>query len=185
MQGKKEISAPKAGMNRATSPHLVNEGEYLFQLNGNSYDSDGGKFNLTDEHSNILASKFKEGFKFIGGKVHIVRNKTYIFLVNPETNVSEIGCIVNDKTFTLESDIEKKSNCKDCPEYYNEEPTPLEKQEQIEHQTYTTLLEDSCNLCLGFDINHPIFDIIIKEENVGTSMFWTATPGNKELRYIN
>lgn len=184
MANRKEISNPKIGMNRATSPHLVSEGEYLFQLNGNSYDSDGEKFNLTDEISNILATKFKEGFKFIGGKNHIVRNKTYIFLTNPSTGVSEIGYIYNDKSFTLEEDTEKESNCKNCPDYYNQEPTPLENQTQVPHQLYETLIEDSCNFCLGFNIKYPIIDIIIKEQNVGTKMFWTSTPGNKELRYI-
>lgn len=184
MNKQKSISSPKVGMNRSTSPHLLSEGEFSFQLNGASYDEGGEKFNLTDEHSNILASKFKEGFKFIGGKNHIVRNKTYIFLTNPDTSVSEIGCIVNNSSFFVEKDKESVSNCTNCSEYTNIEATPLEKQLQQEHQVYETLLEDSCNLCLGFDIEHPIVDIVIKEQNIGTRLFWTSTPGNKELRSI-
>lgn len=182
MSKQKSISKPLIGMNRASSPIYLTEQEYSFQLNGNSYDSDGGKFSLTDEHSNILASKFKEGFKFIGGKAHVVRNKTYIFLTNPETGVSEIGYIFNDTNFSLEEDSYNNESCDTCNQV--KEATPLEEQVQTEHQVYQTLLEDSCNLCLGFDINNPIFDIIIKEQNIGTKMFWTSTPGNKEFRYI-
>ena len=184
MEKQKNISVPKVGMNRSTSPHLLTEGEYSFQLNGNSYDEGGEKFNLTDEHSNILAVKFKEGFKFIGGKNHVVRDKTYIFLTNPETKVSEIGCIRNTTDFSVASDIEVVSNCKDCPEYNNSQAVTLENQTQTPHQVYETLLEDSCNFCLGFTIDNPIFDIIIKEQNVGTKLFWTSTPSNKEFRYI-
>jgi len=184
MSKQKSISVPLIGMNRASSPISLKEQEYSFQLNGNSYDSDGGKFSLTDEHSNILAIKFEEGFKFIGGKNHVVRDKTYIFLTNPETNVSEIGCIRNTTDFTVQSDTEVESGCSDCPQYINSESTPLEEQTQVPHQIYETLLEDSCNICLGFDVNHPIIDIVIKEQNIGTKMFWTSTPGNKEFRYV-
>lgn len=185
MSKQKSLSSPKIGMNRSTSPHLLSDNEFSFQLNGASYDEGGEKFNLTDEHSNILATKFKEGFKFIGGKNHVVRDKTYIFLTNPETNVSEIGCIRNTTDFSLSSsDTEIESGCLDCPEFVNTEAIPLEEQTQIPHQIYETLLEDSCNLCLGFDVNHPIIDIIIKEQNIGTKLFWTSTPGQKEFRYL-
>lgn len=184
MAKKKELSVPKVGMNRSTSPHLLNEGEFAFQLNGNSYDESGEKFNLTDEHSNILASKFKEGFKFVGGRNHIVRNRTYIMLTNPETGVSEIGFITNTTNFAKTDDTAVTSACNDCPEEINIEAAPLEEQAQTEHQTYQTIVNDECNTCLGFDVDHPIVDIIIKEQNIGTKMFWTATPGNKEFRYI-
>ena len=58
MAKQKEVSAPKVGMNRSMSPHLLSEGEFAFQLNGNSYDEGGEKFNLTDEHSNILDTPY-------------------------------------------------------------------------------------------------------------------------------
>ena len=182
MAKKKDISIPKMGMNRAMSPHMVSESEFLFQLNGNSFDQSGDKYNLTFEHSNILANRFKEGFRFIGGKNHAVRNKTYFFLVNPTTSVSEIGYIENDTSFEFEKDVETPPT--DCEDGYNTLPTPLEQQQQTPHQKYTTLLTDECNFCLGFDIDHPIIDILIKEENIGTVMFWTSTPGKKELRYL-
>jgi len=182
MAKQKEISIPKVGMNRALSPHLLSEGEFAFQLNGNSYDEGGEKFNLTDEHSNILAVKFAEGFKFIGGKNHVVRDKTYVFLTNPETKVSEIGCIVNTTEFTEVLDTEIPG-CTECDKN-NKEAIPLEEQTQVPHQVYETLLEDSCNLCLGFDIDFPIINILIKEQNIGTKLFWTSTPGDKEFRYL-
>lgn len=165
MEKQKSISAPRLGMNRSTSSLFLKEGEYSFQLNGNSYDESGEKYSLTDEHSNVLAVKFKEGFKFIGGKNHVVRNKTYVFLTNPTTGVSEIGCIQNNTNYEK---IEEN----------------LENTVQTPHQQYETILEDSCNLCLGFNTDNPIIDIIIKEQNIGTKLFWTSTPGNKELRYL-
>lgn len=180
----KDLSIPKVGMNRSVSPHLLSEGEFAFQLNGNSYDEGGEKFNLTDEHSNILATKYKDGFKFVGGRNHVVRDKTYIFLTNPDTGISEIGCIQNTTDFAVLSDTEVELDCTGCKEFINVEAIPLEEQTQVPHQVYETLLEDSCNLCLGFDINHPIIDIVIKEENIGTTLWWTSTPGNKEFRYI-
>lgn len=41
MAKQKDLSSPKVGMNRSTSPHLLSEGEFAFQLNGNSYDESG------------------------------------------------------------------------------------------------------------------------------------------------
>lgn len=184
MAKKRELSAPKIGMNRSMSPHLLSEGEFAFQLNGNSYDEGGEKFNLTDEHSNVLATKFKDGFKFIGGRNHLVRNRTYIMLTNPDTGVSEIGFIENDTRISETPDTETISGCSECGDSFNKETAPLEERDQVPHQTYVTLLEDSCNLCLGFDVDHPIIDILIKEENIGTTMWWTSTPGKKELRYL-
>tara|TARA_R110000772_G_scaffold72562_2_gene158393 strand:+ start:2458 stop:9570 length:7113 start_codon:yes stop_codon:yes gene_type:complete len=173
MAKKENISTPKRGMNRSNSPHLLQADEYLFQKNGNSYDEGGEKFNLTDEHSNILASKFKTGFRVVGKKEHEIRNKTYFMLHNPDTKVSEIGFVTNDRSFDYEQDSGVT------------QATPLEETTQVAHQNYQMLLEDSCNLCLDFDLAHPIFDIIIKEENIGTTIFWTETPGKNVLRYIN
>jgi hypothetical protein len=181
MAKQKNISIPLMGMNRSTGGHFLNEKQFPFQLNGRA-DTDE-QFALTDEHSNILAVKFDSGFKFVGGKNHIIRNKTYIFLTNPTTKVSEIGCISNTTDFTEYVDTEVND--------INIEPAPLEEQTQVEHQEYTTLLTDYCEgnndkyrYCLGFDIKYPIIDIIIKEQNIGTKLFWTSTPGNKEFRYI-
>ena len=181
MDKQKGISIPLTGMNRNTGGHSLSEQQFAFQLNGRAETEEG--YALTAEHSNILATKFKDGFKFIGGKNHVVRNKTYIFLTNPDTKVSEIGYIVNEKGFEYQADSE--GNCSSCIENKSFEAVPLEEQEQIAHQVYETLLEDSCNLCLGFDVDHPIVDIIIKEQNIGTKIFWTSTPGKKEFRYIN
>lgn len=178
----KNLTQPIKGMNRSTPPHLLQEGEFLFQKNGNSLDENG--FTLSDEHSNLLAVKFADGFKFIGGRNHVVRNRTYIFLTNPETGVSEIGYIENDTNIIEVADTEVESNCTDCPQYVNTEAPPLETVTQVPHQSYTTLVNDECNLCLGFDIDHPIIDILIKEQNIGTKIFWTSTPGKKEFRYI-
>ena len=182
---KKDISSLKVGMNRTKTPHLMSEGEFSFQLNGASYSESGAdRYSLTDEHSNILALKFADGFKFVGGRNHVVRDTTYIFLTNPTTGVSEIGTIANNRDF--EEPEDQLTDCKDC----NPRVTPLENRVQQPHQQYNTLLTDACQVetkegpCLGFSVDHPIIDIVIKEQNIGTKIFWTSTPGNKEFRYI-
>lgn len=184
MEKRKDLSVPSAGMKRAISPHLAQEGDFLFMLNGTSTSESGDRPTLTAEQSNILAVQFPEGYNLVGLENHVVRNKTYVFITNNETGVSEIGCIRNTRNFTYPDTTPSKNNCPDCPTEINLEATPLEQQTQTPHQIYETLLSDDCNKCLGFDIDHPIIDVIIKEQNIGTTMFWTSTPGKKEFRYI-
>lgn len=177
MKKRVEISVPKIGMNRATSAHMLSENEYSFMKNGASYDEGGEKFNLTLEHSNILASRFKgQDFRVVGVKTYIPLNTTYYLLTNPTTGVSEIGKITNTKTITELEDKLTPDECVDCDERL-EIANPLEEIEQTPHQVYETLLNDECNLCLGFSIDEPIIDIEIKQENVGTVM--VITPNTK------
>jgi hypothetical protein len=42
-------------------------------------------FSLSNEQSNLLATKFKEGYKVIGRKSDTNSNSTYFFLVNLNT----------------------------------------------------------------------------------------------------
>src|SRR5690554_3603210 len=95
----KSISNPKIGMSRTRSTYLMEESVYTFMMNGQSVDESGNQFTLSNEHSNILANKFKDGYKVVGHKSSIINKKTYFFLHNPQTELSEIGYINNDKSF--------------------------------------------------------------------------------------
>jgi len=175
-----EIANPKMGMTRSRSHYLLDENTYLFMLNGQSVDESGNKLSVSNEHSNILASLFKEGYKVLNHNNDIVTNTTYFFLTNPSTGVSEIGKIYNKKSFEYPDDENKESNCNDCIKELDLS-TPLEKQEQKEHQVYETILTDDCNKCLNFNVNQPIVSLI-KRENIG-SIIAFAQKGNVP-RYI-
>lgn len=180
-QSKINISSPKIGMNKSSSQYLLESSFYTHMLNGQTFDESGNKITISNEHSNVLANKFKEGFKVIGFKNDVIKNKTYFFLLNPTTNVSEFGCIEN---ITQIQEVEDKlnENCKDCQKTKRILGTPLENITQTEHQEYITILEDSCNNCLNLNIDFPIYDIEIKTENIGERLFFTD--GLNEPRYI-
>jgi hypothetical protein len=177
----KSLSNPKIGMSRARSPYLLEENAYTFMLNGQSVDESGNKLTLSNEHSNILASKFKDGFIVLGLGNDIIADKTYFLLHNPTTGVSEFGCISNNRNFTQSDDEYNATGCTDC-DNSNTISTPLEEQIQVPHQSYTTLIEDSCNLCLNLHPDFPVRDIIIKRENIGTIAVFADD--RNEPRYI-
>ena len=108
----KDFSNPKQGMNRDKIPFDLSKTEYSFALNTNFHDEHGsGQVNLQNEPSNIYCSGFKDGYKVIGHKFDINANKTYFFLVNPDTGCSEIGYIGSfQNTDGLEA-IEKECGC--------------------------------------------------------------------------
>lgn len=181
MAKQKEISVPKKGMNRSTSPFSLNEGEYSFAKNANLSNEYGEELNITNEHSNILATKFKEGFKVIGLKADRSSNSTYYFLVDQEEGISEIGVVKNINTLPELGD--EVLDCEDC-NYKIKLSDPLETQIQSETQTYSTLLNDECNGCLNFNINNPIKSIELKDEKCGKVMYFTDGLNGNPPRYI-
>ena len=173
--GKQEntISVGRQGMDRDTHPSLLQETQYSIAFNTNYGDESGNGFPvlLQNEHSNILCSKFKEGFKVIGFKNDINEDRTYYFLTNPDTGCSEIGFISNIQNLKSTGDIPPDCNC-DFKITLNR---PLEKQTQSEHCEYETIISDECNKCLNFDICFPIKEgnIQIKDEKCGKTLYWT------------
>ena len=141
------ISIAKLGMNKDSHISNLQENEYRHAKNSNFWEEGGEGYNLQNEHSNILASKFKEGFKVIGKNTVINDNITYFFLKNPSSGVSEIGKIFN--TTKLDSNIGG------------------------EIQSYITLLKDDCNQCLNFNIEYPIKTSVFKDEKFGKILYWT------------
>lgn len=174
----------KSGMDKDTHPSLLDESKYTHAKNANIENESGGLMNLSTEHSNILASKFKEGFKVIHAQNDINSNNTYFFLINPGTGTGEFGVIENTQNVLNLEDL--TVDCGDCHQI-NELSTPLEEINQTPLQTYTTLISDACKIDkiegFNFNIINPIKTSIIKNEKIGTTIYFSQK-GNPP-RYIN
>lgn len=181
---RKEIRVPKKGMNRNTHPSELKEGEYSFAMNANIQDEHSdGDFILTNENSNIKCSGFKEGYFVIGHKYDLNNDRTYFFLVNPETGCSEIGYIGTLKQAPDLEALEKECECNFS--VILEEG--LENTIQTDTCAYTTLVSDcdsECSQCLNFDMNFPIHqeDIVIRYGVLGTELYFDAK--NNPPRYL-
>ncbi len=178
MAQKKGIAVSKKGMNRDSHPAELGKEEYSFALNANIHDEHGnGKVLLQNEPSNLKCSDFKEGFKVVGYKYDINGDKTYFFITNPDTNISEIGYISSNQVAPELSPTEQGTpdNLSAVLE------TPLEQTIQEPLCEYVTLLSDYCELtetatgCLNFSLDFPIFpnNIHIKHENTGITIYFT------------
>ena len=185
-QNKKlNLSSAKTGMEKDTHPSQLTDAQYTHAYNANIENRSGNSLNLTNEKSNILASKFKQGFKVIGFENDIDSNSTFFFLVNPTTHVGEFGVIEDNQNTNDVSDV--LVDCDNCNKA-NQLAEPLETLTQLPLQTYTTLLTDAdgyldvnTNLCMpfvpgsgfNFDINYPIKKIVIKNEKCGKNIYFS------------
>ena len=148
----------KSGMDKDTHPSLLDEAKYTHAKNANIENESGGLMNLSTEHSNILASKFKEGFRVIHAQNDINSNNTYFFLVNPTTGTGEFGVIENTQNILNLEDL--TVDCGDCHQI-NELSTPLEEINQTSLQTYVTLISDECKTDKSEGFNFNILNLCI------------------------
>lgn len=172
------ISFGIQGMERQNFQHLIDDKIFTFQRNGN-LETDENSIGLTNEHSNLLCSRFKPNYKVIGHKVDILNNIIYFFLTNVESGISEIGSIKLNKNIDDIDDILVSCGCNKKLEFGES----LENINQSEYCKYTTLISDECNKCLNFNINYPIRDVEIKHEVLGSMLVFTD--GHNPPRYIN
>lgn len=181
MEKKLNPAFAKVGMDKDTHPTMLDESKYTHAKNANVENESGSFLSLTTEQSNILASKFKEGFKVIHANNDINSNNTYFFLVNPETGVGEFGVIEGNQ---LTPDLQDTPN--ECENCYNLSE-PLENQEQVGLQTYVTLISDACKEDktegFNFDVTKPIKFSVIKNEKLGKTIYFTVE--GSPARYIN
>lgn len=182
---KSENNIPKKGMNRQTHPAELTNQEYSFAFNANIQDEHGdGDLILVNEPSNIKCSGFKDGFVVVKHKYDRVRNRTYFFLVNPTTGCSEIGWIDMSYVFEGNEPLEKVCNC----EIKVVLEDGLENIIQESSCEYNTLISDYCSLtdtctgCLGFSLNSPITDVVIRHSQRGDEIYFTD--GVKPQRYL-
>ena len=195
-QNKKvNLSSAKLGMNKDTHPSQLQEAQYTHAYNANTENESGNSLNITNEKSNILASKFKAGFKVIGLGNDIDTNSTYFLLTNPTTGVGEFGVIESNQNTNDIADA--TVDCTDCDQIKTLSE-PLENITQTSLQTYKTLLTDATgyldvttNTCMpfvkgqgfNFDINHPIKKIVIKNEKSGKTAYFSDNYNSP--RHIN
>lgn len=86
------------------------EGEISYALNAVMESSSGDKYTLQNEEGNEFCFSFPEGFKVIGKKELIEKNRVYYWLTNPENNHAEIGYSEDCTYYTLINDKENKLN---------------------------------------------------------------------------
>jgi hypothetical protein len=185
MQNKKGISAPKTGMQRDTHISQLKQTDYILGVNINSNNEGGESINIQNEPSNYYGVKFPDDYKVIGFRNDIIQEKTYYFLTNTSTEISNpnyrrssIGYVKTTKTESFNQEI-PYNDCEDCSGQKNKIQTPLENTAQIPSQEYVELVHDRCiplseieEKGLNFDINFPIKKIEIKQEKLGTTLYW-------------
>lgn len=167
-----KVQSPTAGINLNAHESGLQEGEYFMARNSNIQSKDGGKYYLTSDPSNILTTYIKEGYKVVGRKSNYREDRTYLFLLNPETNNSEIGYIEH---ITNEESIKNEST---YIRELSEQDVTLEELYSsgslVGFKEYTTLIEDCDeNPCLNFKLDKPIHTILIRNEASGTKITWT------------
>ncbi len=174
MKENKNISAPKAGMQREAHPSQLKNTDYTFMLNGNSESQVGESVNITNEPSNSLAVNFPVGYKVIHYKKDLLNNRTYYFLVNategtPNYKKSSIGYV--DDTMIELYNQDPYVECEDCKKNHNR----LEEISQAPSHTYVEIINDNCLLPgdgFNFDINYPIKYSELKQEKGVTNIYW-------------
>lgn len=105
----KDINLFNKGLHTDTNEVLQPKGSYKFALNAIANTEEGNIGLLSNEPSNIECGELPIGFKPIG-KCYIGDNETCLFLVNPETGVSEIGVFKDCKYQTYLNDKESPEN---------------------------------------------------------------------------
>lgn len=185
MKFNENINIPTKGMDTDNHPSRLSESSYIYALNTALEDFSGNGFPmLQNEPSNLLCTKFKDGYKVVGFKTSIVENKVYFFLTHPEEKRSEIGFIQGTPQIINTTDIETQCGC-DIVKLLD---VPLEDNLELvlkETCSYTTLIGDNCKdsngnylqdkPCLNFSIDYPIMEgnIVIKTEKTGNKIYWT------------
>lgn len=198
MKEKKNMSAPKRGMNRNTSEEQLKNTEYTLGVNINTNSEVGDSVNINLEPSNYYAVKFPPTYKVIGEKVDLLKNYTYYFLTSitldtnsPDYKRSSIGYVDNNDVYKInynnEENTDLNTDCNECGlKAFNPLVQKLEDVTQVPSLTYVELINDKCLDVfegLNFDINFPAKKIEINQEKLGTTLYWDDY--RNPPRYIN
>lgn len=195
-----QINIPLTGMDRDSHPTRMKENSYSFAMNIALEDSSGNGLPVVqNEPSNLLCQNFSEEFsnstrelgnyrdyKVVGFRYNASLGRTYFFFVNnnvdsPFYETSVIGYISRHVVEFNSQDTDADCNCVNISVL----DEPLEGQEQTSLCDFKIIVEDSCNKCLGFSLDNPIFErnIRFKNEQCGRRMYWTDR--NKEPRFLD
>jgi len=184
MRQTRNISSIKSGLNRDSNISDLKNTEYTFLLNGSTVNESGDSTIIQNEPSNQFGVDF-QNYKVIGFKNDILKERTYYILTNPTTRKSSVGYVDNLIVETFNSDVEQE--CSDC-NYRNVLGAPLETITQTPVLNYVELFNDNCHIDAGrvglnLDINFPAKKIEIKQEKLGTTLYWNDNRNPK--RYAN
>ena len=176
------IIVPGGGLDRDTHPMRLKDGSYTFAKNISIEDTSGNGIPIVqNEASNFLCKEFTEGKNVIGFKFEPSVKRTFLFIVDTITKVSEIGYITTDNRIEGTDSEFTECNCEPRLELGDKLEDLLTYNENC---TYTKLLSDECNGCLNFSIDHPInpLNIVFKNEQCGKVLYWTD--GFNTPRYL-
>ncbi len=159
--------------------------DYILGVNINSSNENGDGQIIQNEPSNYFGVQFPSTYKVIGFINNSLSNRTYYFLTSTESNEnsvnfkrSSVGYVDNTLNEVFNEDI-PLAGCIDCINPKNDLGTPLENIIQTPSQLYVELVHDRCislseieEKGLNFNINFPIKKIEIKQEKLGTTLYW-------------
>ena len=177
------VNTPKVGMQQDKHEFNLEKGEYSFLLNGTIENFDGsGIPQIQNEASNLLYTNFPTGYLVNGRRYIQELGRTIFFLVNPNTNTSEIGEVI-DCTYDDPTDnntiLEGCTDCINTKEIV--ENTPLEQTIQTPICSYRTIQNDDC---LNFNINNPI-DIEYRIHQGSLYIYFTDNLNDRRYLYLD
>lgn len=192
MKQNKSISSVRSGMNRDANVSDLKNVQYTLGVNINSNSETGDEYTITNEPSNYFGVQFPESYKVVSFIKNPLKNRTYYFLTSTESNENSINYKKSSIGFVDDTILEaynQDEECGDCGNEKNILSTPLEDIVQAPSNTYVELLHDRCVALadieekgLNFNINFPIKKIEIKQEKLGTTLYWND---NRNLfRYL-
>ncbi len=93
---KVNVSTASVGMNMDNSINQIPKGALSYALNASVENYDANSVSYQNESGNEFCLQFPDGFQLIGSHFIPEKNKHIFFLVNPLTEISEIGFMENN-----------------------------------------------------------------------------------------
>lgn len=90
-----EFNTANAGLNTDQSVNQIAKGSLTYALNATVENFDANSINYQNEPGNEFCCQFPTGYRLIGTHFIVEQNKQIFFLVNPNTNLSQIGYMDN------------------------------------------------------------------------------------------
>lgn len=91
-----QYNSASAGLNLDNSQNNIEKGQLSYALNAGMENFDANSVQYQNEPGNELCFEFPEGYKLIAKHFIPEQDRIIFFLVNPDTNSSEIGYMINN-----------------------------------------------------------------------------------------
>ena len=192
MKQKSSFSKPIIGMDRDSNLNSIKPNSYTLGVNINSNSETGDSYTITNEPSNYFGVQFPDSYQVLGFINNPLKSRTYFFLSSIESNENSVNfkrSSIGYSDNTITEIYNQDEECGDCGNEKNILSTPLEDIVQAPSNTYVELLNDKCVALadieekgLNFNINFPIKKIEIKQEKLGTTLYWNDN--RNPFRYL-